>query len=201
MARDIGDRQALIAAALEKRPQLIQTAMRIVHCRYLAEDVVQDTILRICEAPPDAPVQAPHSYLFRMVRNLAIDYARRVLRERRCQEPERCAEGLQGPNTCPQERMERCEALRAIAAALDEAPERTRRVFVAHRVDGVPQKQLAGELGVSPTLVNFMVRDGGLLCRAALDRLSADPPAPPDRPAVPGPRRDAPRRAVAAAVP
>jgi RNA polymerase sigma-70 factor (ECF subfamily) len=34
-----------------------------------------------------------------------------------------------------------------------------------YRLHGVPQKDIAKELGVSPTLVNFMIRDALLHCR------------------------------------
>ncbi|HCL3696784.1 TPA: pyoverdine signaling pathway sigma factor PvdS, partial [Pseudomonas aeruginosa] len=34
-----------------------------------------------------------------------------------------------------------------------------------YRLHGVPQKDIAKELGVSPTLVNFMIRDALVHCR------------------------------------
>ena len=42
------------------------------------------------------------------------------------------------------------------------------RAFEMHRIDGVPQRDIASELRVSPTLVNFMVRDAHNHCRARL---------------------------------
>ena len=70
----------------------------------------------------------------------------------------RQAEAIPAPCTCPQDRLEQCQALKAALAALETTSERTRRVFLAHRIDGIPQTVLARENGVSPTLVNFMIR-------------------------------------------
>ena len=52
-----------------------------------------------------------------------------------------------------------------IADALTELPQRTRYAFEMYRLHGVPQKDIAKELGVSPTLVNFMIRDALVHCR------------------------------------
>lgn len=45
------------------------------------------------------------------------------------------------------------------------SPKRTRYAFEMYRLHGVPQKDIAKELGVSPTLVNFMIRDALVHCR------------------------------------
>jgi DNA-directed RNA polymerase specialized sigma24 family protein len=55
-----------------------------------------------------------------------------------------------------------------VAAALAELPERTRYAFEMHRIQGVSQKEIAIALGVSPTLVNFMIRDALVHCRKKL---------------------------------
>ena len=55
--------------------------------------------------------------------------------------------------------------LENIADALTELPTRTRYAFEMYRLHGVQQKDIAKELGVSPTLVNFMIRDALIHCR------------------------------------
>lgn len=157
----------LLSALVREQAGLVDVAARILHDRATAEDVVQDVVLKLCEATACPEIAAPTPYLRRMVRNAAIDCARRHLRERCRLAPDAAADAVPAPCACPQERMEQCEALRAVLAALAATPERTRRVFLAHRVDGVPQNVLAREAGISPTLVNFMIRDGTALCRAA----------------------------------
>jgi RNA polymerase sigma-70 factor (ECF subfamily) len=105
----------------------------------------------------------------RVIRNLAIDSVRQVGLECRLLAPMAAADETASPCACPHERMEACQALKAVFSALDRTPARTRRAILAHRLDGVPQKIIAAENGVSPTLVNFMIRDATALCRKALD--------------------------------
>ncbi|WP_244477474.1 sigma-70 family RNA polymerase sigma factor [Methylobacterium sp. Leaf125] len=157
----------LLAALVREQAALVEVAARILRDRATAEDVVQDVVLKLCEASACPEVAAPAPYLRRMVRNAAVDCARRHLRERCRLAPDADAEAVPAPCACPLAHLERCEALRAVLAALERTPDRTRRVFLAHRIDGVPQNVLAREAGISPTLVNFIIRDGTALCRAA----------------------------------
>lgn len=164
----VARRNDLIQIFMEKRPQLIQLAARIIGCQCLAEDAVQETMLKICEGGLEEDVKAPAAYLFRMVRNLAIDVARRRGREMGLAAAETDGGELVAKCPCPEETMARCQALRIVAAALQELPERTRHAFEMHRIEGVSQRDIASELRVSPTLVNFMVRDAHNHCRARL---------------------------------
>jgi RNA polymerase sigma factor (sigma-70 family) len=161
-------RNDLIDIFMKKRPQLIQLTARITGCHCLAEDAVQETMLKICEGAIEEGVKIPAAYLFRMVRNLAIDVTRRRARETGLGAEENDGGELAAKCPCPEETMARCQALRIVAAALQELPERTRHAFEKHRIEGVPQKDIASELRVSPTLVNFMVRDAHNHCRARL---------------------------------
>ena len=161
-------RDELIAVFMTHRPNLIKLASRIVGCRCLAEDMVQETMLKICESGIDEDVQTPAAYLFRMVRNLSIDCARRRARERGLAELEEEGTQLAAPCPCPETAMARCQALRIVMSALQELPERTSHAFQMHRIDGVSQRDIASQLHVSPTLVNFMVRDAHNHCRAKL---------------------------------
>jgi RNA polymerase sigma factor (sigma-70 family) len=159
---------ALIDIFLAKRTRLVQMATRIIGCQCLAEDVVQETMLKICEGGPHVEVKSPTAYLFRMVRNLAIDCARRRAREQHLDAPEEGSPELMAACPCPETTMARCQALRIVMAALQELPERTRHAFELHRIEGVSQRDIASRLKVSPTLVNFMVRDAHNHCRSKL---------------------------------
>ena len=61
------------------------------------------------------------------------------------------------------------QTLQMVASALSELPERTRYAFEADRIQGVSQKDIAAKLGVSPTLVNFMIRDALVHCRQRVE--------------------------------
>ena len=164
--------EILLRALVASRKYLVDCANRIVKCPSRAEDVVQDAALKICQADQSDPVRNPKSYLCQMVRNLAIDAVRRNARAAQAGDEE-SVENLPAPCACPLRRMESGQSLHAISAALAAQPPRMSRAFLRHRVDGVPQKQLAAEIGVSPTLVNFMIRDATLICRRAVEELDA----------------------------
>jgi RNA polymerase sigma factor (sigma-70 family) len=164
-----------------KKPLLTQMASRITGCPCLAEDIVQDTMVKLCESGMPGGVQSPVSYLFRMVRNLAIDCARRRARECGIAELSDDSPELAACSPCPETQLARCQALRLVMIALQELPERTRHAFELHRIDGVPQREIASKMQVSPTLVNFMVRDAHNHCRLKLlsHRMDSDLVPPP----------------------
>ncbi|WP_232629814.1 sigma-70 family RNA polymerase sigma factor [Methylobacterium sp. Leaf118] len=169
MPRRENDRGAdpLLVELLRHRPQLVETARRVVRCGARAEDVVQDVCLKVCQNGVAAEVADAAGFLRRMVHNAAIDAVRQTGRECRRSAPEEAGDAVPAPCDCPLRRLEARQTLHRAIAALDEAPARTREAFLSHRIDGVPQKDIAARAGVSPTLVNFMIRDATALCRAA----------------------------------
>ncbi|WP_088344279.1 MULTISPECIES: sigma-70 family RNA polymerase sigma factor [Rhodomicrobium] len=186
-----------------KRPAFVQAAMRVVRCRCLAEDIVQDAVVKICENGVDAGVRQLPSYLYRVVHNLAIDCARRRSREFKVMGPEDGAEHVASPRACPDAALEHCEALRAVLRAMADLPDRTRHAFETHRIDGVPQREIAAALHVSPTLVNFMIRDAHLHCAQRFASYEAGEPlpcAPQKAKPKARPKRSAARRAPSGAV-
>lgn len=165
--------ETLLGLFLANRRALIGAAARIVGSREAAEDVVQDTFLRLRDMADDGSIRCRLSYLFQIVRNLAIDTYRRQTLEQRWMAPEDEGIDAASPSTSPDMIVIGRQALGALAVALAELPERTQRAFEMCRVQGMAQKDIASQLGVSPTLVNFMVRDACIHCRARLTRQRA----------------------------
>ncbi|WP_122316418.1 sigma factor-like helix-turn-helix DNA-binding protein [Pseudomonas cichorii] len=52
-----------------------------------------------------------------------------------------------------------------LSEALAQLPSQTRYAFEMYRLHGVSQKEIACNLGVSPSVVNFMIRDALVHCR------------------------------------
>lgn len=160
--------RTLLDAFIGHRAMLVLIARRILRCPSLAEDVVQDAVVKVGGLADARCIACPLNFACRMVRNLAIDRERRRALECHHAAPAELAETVESPYPDPYTRLEACEALAVVMRAIAELPERTRRVFERHRLHDVPQKTIAAELGVSPTLVNFMVRDADEHCRASL---------------------------------
>ena len=58
-----------IAALAHDWTAHLRVARRILKCRALAEDVVQDVMLRLVAEPPEGVEGVPAAYVSRMVRN------------------------------------------------------------------------------------------------------------------------------------
>lgn len=161
----------LSAVFVAHRPQLQRAALKILGNMERAQDVVQDAYVKVMEAQSVFDVKQPLAYLHQMVRNLAIDMHRRAALETRFFISEE--EGMQVPEHygTPETAVIHRQDLRTIADALAELPARTRRAFELHRLSGLTQREIADKLGVSTTLVNFMIRDALNHCRAALKKM------------------------------
>jgi RNA polymerase sigma factor (sigma-70 family) len=157
-------------ASLQARKEaLVAAATRILRCRALAEDVVQDVWLRLLSAPPPPGIGPQGAYVARMVRNLAIDRARRLRFEARTFAALESGIAAPAPGADAEGVVAARQALRRAQAAVEGLPEPVRTVFRLHRVDGVPQKDIAARLGVSRALVCGLVRRGHERCRAAVE--------------------------------
>lgn len=152
-------RQDLQVAFIEHRRRLQETAQRIVGNRHLAEDVLQSAYLRITDTPSHLPIQQPVNYCFQVVRNLAIDQSRRRALESQFFAAEFEGHAVPEAQTSPERTAISGQLLSLIEATLSRLPARTRQAFILYRVEGQTQRAIASQLGVSPTLVNFMIKD------------------------------------------
>jgi RNA polymerase sigma factor (sigma-70 family) len=163
-----GARCGIVSVLIANRKQLVNTAAAITGCRCRAEDVVQDVFVKVAEHAPNEEVRQPLAYLTRMVRNLAIDHYRRQAFES-CHY-EDGDEGLEvaSPFACPESATIHRDMLKRIADGLAQLPARTQAAFEMVRLTNLTLQEAATQLGVSQTLVHFMVRDATAHCRACL---------------------------------
>ncbi|MEM7426944.1 MAG: sigma-70 family RNA polymerase sigma factor [Pseudomonadota bacterium] len=153
---------------LELRGDLVTYASSITGCRSHAEDVVQDAFLRFREATRSGTPKSPVSYLYRVVRNLAIDRLRGRQREGEAV----AAAALAGhpASQTPEDISLYRDQLRLLTIALAELDERTRRAVVMHRVEGAKLREIGDALGVSTSLAHSLVVSGMEHCRRTLER-------------------------------
>lgn len=145
----------LSAIFLQNRPALLRF-LRARGAGEDAEDLMQDMWMKL-EAKDLGPVTDPLPYLYRVANNLMLDrYRSATRRERREQD---WAEGAGGVMADPSEDIaiderliltERLEEARAILRSLGP---RVELVFRRFRIEGVGQRLIAEELGVSLTTV------------------------------------------------
>ena len=166
------DTPSIFEVYTDNRTVLLRFAHKLTGCNAYAEDIVQDTFLRLPSAPQiTSSTKAQLSYIFQIVRNLAVDHHRkRVATEKivAFREDETATD-----SRTPDKHYQETQTLEQIDKALAELPDRTRYAFEQYRIYGVAQKDIAKELGVSTTLVNFMVRDALIHCKNMTDNKSS----------------------------
>lgn len=145
---------------MEHRPALVDYAAPIVGSRSTAEDAVQEAYFRFVPPPgPPAHIGSPASYLFRIVRNIAIDMTRRVSSEaRRDAQLAHAADGAARVPSPEEETVHR-EALALVKGALDELPAETRKAFEMKRLDGETYDDIAARLGMSKSGAHRLVQN------------------------------------------
>ena len=71
-----GDMDAFEQLYNDLNRPLFTVILRIVNDRSTAEDILQETFIKLYQSPPSPTVRNPRAYLFQMARNLAIDSTR-----------------------------------------------------------------------------------------------------------------------------
>ena len=141
------------------RSQLRWAAQKIVGTRELAEEVVQEAYIKVTDFANALTVKQPVAYCFQVVRNLAIDYRRRQSLETHFFVTEEEGEHVASAQGTPEQLAISRQNLQIVDKVLDGLPSRTRLAFEMHRLSGLTQRDIAQRLGVSATLVNFMVSE------------------------------------------
>lgn len=159
----------LVDVFVSNRNQLYLVAYKILGSKAKAEDVVQDAYLKITDSNMLSGVIRPLAYVQQVVRNLAIDRYRRISFEANFFDE--MEEGLTVPSHATPEKISiDQQSLKIVADALQGLPDRTRQAFELYRLKECSQKEIADLLGVSPTLINFMIKDALNHCRLALQK-------------------------------
>jgi RNA polymerase sigma-70 factor (ECF subfamily) len=118
-----------------------------------AEDLLQDTFLRVTQRDTTDDVAHFEGYLYRTAESVLADrYRRRSVRRADAHialEPE----GHQAEDADALRALLARERLRAVSASLMTLPERTRTVFVLRRLEGLRYGEIAARLKVSLSTV------------------------------------------------
>ncbi|WP_296322987.1 sigma-70 family RNA polymerase sigma factor [Reyranella sp.] len=156
-----------MALYLAHRVELVKYATTIVGDMARAEDVVQEAWLRFGSATQDRTLDEPLGFLYRIVRNLAIDGRRRLIREALIVAPVELAAAPEAADdhASPEATAASREELVLLQEALAELPERTRIALEMRRFGGFKLREIAAHLGVSVTVAHEIVASGIAFCR------------------------------------
>lgn len=165
-----GRGSALETTYLTHYAALVDSVAPILGSRFRAQDVVQDAWLKLAESPPDGDVRQPVAYLFRLVRNLAIDRSRRQALENRYGAKEEIPLSATSVEPSPEQSATTQGMLRDLSRVLEGLPEQTRRVFEMKRIHDYAVEDIAAELGVSQGYVYRLLREATVHCAKRLHK-------------------------------
>ncbi|MNZ16298.1 putative RNA polymerase sigma factor FecI [compost metagenome] len=165
---------SLLAVFIAQRSNLVRFLTGRTGCRATADDLLQETWLKLHHLQLGDSVDNPLGYLRRMVVNLAIDDAR--ANARRLLDPMEIEMLLEVPDEAPNAEQVTSDQqqLQRLAEVLEELPQRRRELFLAARVEGLPHKDLAQRFGVSLRTVELEVRRALDHCALRLQQLSGE---------------------------
>ena len=147
----------LAQAFVANHTALVRYVARRVKCLFTARDLVQEVYLRTLRVDAGTVGNA-RAMLFEIAANLATDHAR--AEGRRARLLEESQELLWGPAQEQSAEQQTCTAdeLERIGAALDRLPPRSQVIFHLNRFEGLTQKEIARQLGISRTSVEKHMR-------------------------------------------
>lgn len=165
-----GDAAAARALADRHLPRLLSYATRMLRGdRAEAEDVAQDTMLRLWRIAPDwrAGEAQVSTWLYRVATNLCTDRLRRAGRRgavalEDAPEPEDEGPGVEA-------RLIAGERMAALQAALDSLPERQRQAVIMRHIEGLSNPEIAAVMDTGIEAVESLTARGR---RALAERLA-----------------------------
>lgn len=157
----------LLTCYLDNRRDLLKYAAGITGDYVHAEDLLQEVWIR-CQSSekPEKPLH----FLYRVVRNLAVDKYRAQGRERQyfVQADEGTTESVPAATADAETNMSGRQELDAVMAALDGLPEKTKRAVLLCRFEGWKLREIAVELDIPIGSVHRLIAQGLEHCRKHL---------------------------------
>ncbi|MGK2740097.1 RNA polymerase sigma factor [Tepidicaulis sp. LMO-SS28] len=165
--------QDMLGILVTRRGDLVNYASAIVGDRGLAEDIVQDAYFRLKRfgtGQASGDLDEPVGYLYRTIRNLAIDGRRRQRRERALFVMDGTAgsDNIAENKPGPEDEVAARDDLRLLQDIMAELPERARIALEMHRFGGCKFTEIAERLDVSVGTAHALVVDALEQCKTRL---------------------------------
>lgn len=152
--------------------EAVRFAARLVGGRENGEEVVQDAWLSLAVRGGATPIEHPKTYFFTATRNAAIAFTAREQREwSRRIDFDTLPEAALADDTPA--RYEQARQLAKLAVFLNELPPACRKAFIMNKFEGYSHPEIAGQLGISVSMVEKHVVRALLHCRVLM-RMHAD---------------------------
>lgn len=158
----------------QQRPCLLRTLQRMVCSVSTAEDLIQDTYLRVARALAQRPVEHLEPFIYQTARNLARDHLRGCkLRARTLVEGvgNDVLHNVPAPAMSPERATHAERSLRQLSRSLAGLTARQQRIFVLNRLHDCSYQEIARQLQVSASTVQKELKLITALCAGIAQRL------------------------------
>ncbi|MDH0746277.1 sigma-70 family RNA polymerase sigma factor [Pseudomonas sp. GD03842] len=159
---------------LARRTILLRTLQRMVRNSSTAEDLLQETYLRVARALRERAIEHLEPFVFQTARNLALDHLRaRRLHARTVVEDLPLADlhSIVAPNAALEDTEHASRLLQSLTASLEKLTPRQQKIFTLSRLNGCSYPEIAEELGVSASTVQKELKLIMAICVGVAARL------------------------------
>lgn len=159
---------------IAQRLVLLRTLHRMVGNPSTAEDLLQETYLRVTRALGERPVTHLEPFVFQTARNLALDHLRaRRLREDTLLEdvPADVLNNVAAPCSSAEEAAHAEQLLQRLSVSLAQLTERQQQIFMLSRLHGNSCAEIAQALRVSLSTVQKELKLIMAICMGVAQRM------------------------------
>nr|WP_301308908.1 sigma-70 family RNA polymerase sigma factor [Pseudomonas migulae] len=156
---------------------MLRTLERMVNNHSTAEDLLQETYLRVTRALGERSIDHLEPFVFQTARNLALDH----LRARRIQSrtmlddvPPDVVESIAAPASSAEDAAHAERLLERLNVSLGELSARQQQIFILSRLHGHSYLEISEKLGVSLSTVQKELKLIMAICIGVAERLNGD---------------------------
>ncbi|UZJ61343.1 sigma-70 family RNA polymerase sigma factor [Pseudomonas sp. KU26590] len=159
---------------LARRTMLLRTLQRMVRSHTTAEDLLQETYLRVTRALNERAIEHLEPFVFQTARNLALDHlrARRIHARTIIDDaPISDIHNVVAPESALEDAAHANRLLESLSASLETLTPRQQKIFTLSRLHGASYLEIAEQLEVSTSTVQKELKLVMTLCMSVAARL------------------------------
>lgn len=160
---------------LAQRVSLLRTLERMVNNHSTAEDLLQETYLRVARALSERAIDHLEPFVFQTARNLALDHlrARRIQSRTMLEDvPLNVVQSIAAPLSSAEDAAHAEQMLERLNISLSQLTPRQQQIFILSRLHGHSYQEIAEQLSVSLSTVQKDLKLIMAICVGVADRLN-----------------------------
>lgn len=160
---------------LAQRVSLLRTLERMVNNHSTAEDLLQETYLRVTRALSERAIDHLEPFVFQTARNLALDHlrARRIQSRTMLEDvPLEVVQNVAAPLSSAEDAAHAEQMLERLNISLNQLSPRQQQIFILSRLHGHSYLEIAEKLSVSLSTVQKDLKLIMAICVGVADRLN-----------------------------